>query len=58
MTRNEMLRLLAVAYARRVLGVKKGVPVTVFGYVGKDYGNAPDSVLRRDIQKARKGGWL
>ena len=56
--REEMLRLLSLAYARRELGVRKDVPVTVYGRCGRDYENAPDSVLERDLRELRKRGFV
>lgn len=54
--RDEMLRLLSLAYARQELGVGKDVPVTVYGRCGRDYELAPDSVLERDLREFRKRG--
>lgn len=54
--REELLRLLSLAYARRELGVRKDVPVTVYGRLGRDYEFAPDSVLERDLSEFRKKG--
>ena len=41
---------------RQELGVRKDVPVTVYGRCGRDYEYAPDSVLERDLREFRKRG--